>query len=84
MLNHWLNDANSKNVATLGIQQKIQSPILFFPQKESMALSLAEESVRKRLRFGLLPGIQLKNVYKASWVVCHGTDFHEIGVIVQS
>ena len=33
-------------------------------------------------RFGLLPGIQLKSVYKASWVVCHGTDFRKSGVIV--
>ena len=62
---------------------------LFSSERKYGSVSLAEECTRKRLRekmdaFGLLPGIQLKNVYKASWVVCHGTDFRKSGVIVHS
>ena len=67
--------------------EDLKSRPLFSTERKYGSVSLAEESVRKRLRekmdrFGLLPGIQLKNVYKASWAVCHGTDFCKSGVIV--
>ena len=32
--------------------------------------------------FGMLPGIQIKNAYKVTWVVCHGIDFRKTGVIM--
>jgi hypothetical protein len=46
---------------------------------------LAKESLRSQLdNFGLLPGVELTNVYKTSWVMCYGTKFRKDGVIAYS
>ena len=48
-------------------------------------LEASKASLRNKLnKFGLLPGVELDNVYKSSWVICHGTKFAKDGVIIYS
>ena len=34
--------------------------------------------------FGMIPGVELQNVYRTSWVICHGTKFCKGGFIMYS
>ena len=48
-------------------------------------LEASKASLRNKLnKFGLLPGVELDNVYKSSWVICHGAKFAKDGVIIYS
>lgn len=67
--------------------EDVRSHPLFSSERKYGSLSLAGESARTVLRekfdrFGLMPGTQLEHVYKATWVVCHGTNFRKSGVIM--
>ena len=60
---------------------------LFATEKNFGPLKRVTGKERASLRakfdiFGLLPGINLQNSYKTSWVVCHGTEFKRDGIII--
>ena len=59
---------------------------LFSSERKYGVLNYVNESAKESLRsqldsFGLLPGVELTNVYRTSWVMCHGTKFSKDGVI---
>ena len=69
------------------LTEDARSHPLFSSERKYGSLSTAGESVKRNLRehmdsCGLMPGIKLQNVYKVTWVVCHGTDFRKSGVIM--
>ena len=60
---------------------------LFSTEMNFGPLSGTTERERTSLRaqfdiFGLLPGINLQNTYKTSWVVCYGTELKRGGIII--
>lgn len=60
---------------------------LFSSMRNYGVLSYVQDAVKRKLRTkfnscGLLPGIELSNVYNVSWIVCHGTKFCKDGVII--
>lgn len=60
---------------------------LFGTERKCGVLSLASSAEKLFLRekmddLGLLPGVKLKDLYKSTWVVCHGTKFCRDGVIL--
>lgn len=60
---------------------------LFSSERNYGVLSVPSDSAKKSLRakldqFGLLPGILLGSVYRASWVICHGTKFCKNGIFI--
>ena len=62
---------------------------LFSSERKYGVLNCANELSRKSLRskldmFGMIPGVELQNVYRTSWVICHGTKFCKGGFIMYS
>lgn len=62
---------------------------LFSSEKNCGSLSLAngheKQNLREKLNVSaILPNIQLRNVYKASWVSCFGTKFTSGGIVICS
>ena len=71
------------------VSENASSHPLFSSEWDYGILSIAGDSAKRYFRSklddsGLFPGVILQNIYKISWVICHGTKFCKEGIIVYS